>query len=58
MQLRVMDKNNLAFTCITREENENLGLGGRTRIHVMRRLQFLKAVALRSLIFRRFSIRE
>jgi hypothetical protein len=44
MQLHAIEKNNLAFTCITRtmEETENLGSGGRTRIQVMRSLQFVK----------------
>jgi len=42
MPLHVMDKNNLAFTCVIREDNENLGLGGRTRIQVMRRSKSLK----------------
>jgi len=42
MQIHAIEKNNLAFTCITMEETENLGLGGRTRIQVMRSPQFVK----------------
>ena len=44
MLLHAMDKNNLVLTCITREECdfENLGLGGRKRIQVMRRPQSVK----------------
>jgi hypothetical protein len=42
MQLHAMDENNLAFTCITREETEYLGLGWRTSLQVMRLPQSLK----------------
>lgn len=42
MQLHAMDNNNLVFTCITREETEKLGLGGRTRIQFMRLPQSVK----------------
>jgi hypothetical protein len=42
MQLHAIKKNNLAFTCITMIETENLGIGGRTIIQVMRSPQFLK----------------